>query len=351
MNSSRPAPRSNWRAPIAARGGDRWWATTIDSRLALQRLLSGRVGEADRLAADAANMSRAVGQLANEAVAEGVATGVAAVRGDIARVGDAAAAADRAGRLSNYVWSSGFAFPALATGRLLAGDYEGAIAAVDTWMERTGGANSLYRDLARLTRLVVTAHRGDRDALVRELEADERFWTRGWPVGLSIAQWGPGIVEVVSVGDAPGVPLKNARRQLDQLDAAGVVFTDGLMLYVPRLRGVIRALDGEFDDAVAILDGALEKARAMGATAEVGRTALDLARAAASIGNDTRARENAAAAFRVFDSIGATTWAVARTRSSQRSSAVRRRRARTAPRSPCGALRSSSSRTSSNRRR
>jgi class 3 adenylate cyclase len=291
----------------ASAGDDRWWSTAVACRLALVRLIQGRLGDADRLAADAASAARSVRQLVNEALAEAVSAAVAAARGDLDLAEAAAADADRAARLARYAWSTGITLPALASARLLGGQYDGAANAVDDWMAQTGGESSPYRTLAALARLVIAAHRDDQGALDALLVEHQPLIHRRWPAGLAICQWAPGLVEVASVGGVD-VPLDYAHRMLDELAGRGVVFTDGLVLYVPRLRGVAAGLRGDADQAIALLTDAAATARHIGATAEVARTNFDLANAHAAQGAIEQARAAAADASRAFDAIDAPGW-------------------------------------------
>ena len=269
--------------------GDALLANQPRPRLALTLLWLGRVGEAEALAQQACDEARRTADWSSLTLALGAALGVAVVRGDLQRAEQLGDEAWLALRLSHYRWGAAFVFPALAASRLAAGDAPGARDALMRWQMSIATEDDTSAGMVvEVVELLADAFEG------RPIRLPPWIMPAlgHWPVRI-----GAVTVPVVLVGlteaGACSVPLEPLERALERSAETGMLLADGLLLLLPRLRGLAALADGRLDDARTRLVEAENLAQAIGAEAEAVRAGLDLARTLSRAGELAAARDRA----------------------------------------------------------
>ena len=281
------------------RSGDPWLANLPLPRLALTLLWLGELDEADANARAASQRAEETHDWGEQSLALAAQIGVALARGDFPEAEAYGEAAWAAIRLSGYTWSASLLFPGLAWARLLQCDRLGARSALDRWAATMSELDhALGRDTMSLIDLAVDAGDGAVDGVPDALAERRLSLVGAWPVALGTVQRAAALLEIASVAELP-LPIDALAHGLDEVASRGMVFTEGIIALVPRLRADAAALAGNFDEAEARYDEAIATARAIGARPELARAQLGAARLLVERDTD-RSAEHAAAAARTF---------------------------------------------------
>ena len=258
----------------AGASGDALVANQPRPRLALTLLWLGRVSEAEALAQQACDEARRTADWSSLTLALGAALGVAVVRGDLQRAEQLGDEAWLALRLSHYRWGAAFVFPALAASRLAAGDASGARDALMRWrMSIATDDDTSAGMVVEVVELLADAFEGRPIRLPAWIMPALGHW----PVRIG-AVTVPAVLVGLTEAGACSVPLEPLERALDRSTETGMLLSDGLLLLLPRLRGLAALADGRLEDARTRLVEAENLAQAIGAEAEAVRAGLDLAR-------------------------------------------------------------------------
>jgi len=208
------------------------------------------------------------------------------LRGDVLHAEHLVQRALTIDRVTSYSWASVFARPLLAVICDLHGRTDDANDAL-VELESMMGSASNWTRAARLLHLASWARRG------------EHIDLGDAPVGVdATAQASIGVAGLaaahVALADATGEPgvADGAVALLEEARQRGLVYVASLGVLVDRSLGRALALSGRHDEAIEMLQHALERARADGAAIEVARSSRDLAntlRDRMAAGDDARA--------------------------------------------------------------
>jgi hypothetical protein len=207
---------------------------------------------------------------------------------------------------SRYPWGGFRSLLALTCARTLRGAWTEAEDALDVLMEPGrvfDDAGLVVRTFARVFREVVRAQSGasvgDLTALAKDLMA---------VVGTDTYSVAPlcALVELADLADAPAI-AELPHRALATGAARGVLFSSGWMYAVPRMLGVIAAVNCRWDAAETHLRTAIDVAGRAGSMSELGRSYLDHARMLVARGDEAdrhRAIESLRLAFPILVDLG-----------------------------------------------
>lgn len=283
----------------ADRLADPWLRTWGRGRLPLVRWAQGRFAEAWAAVHDALEVAEANHDWAELSIVHAAATGLATAEGRFETAELHAADASRAFIRSEYAYTPGVLFPALAMARSLRGDRDGAAAALARW--RTHGAGGLSGTFE----LFVAAAVGDVEAT--RVLLDRHPWRPGKhrPVDLATLAFASGYVDVAdllgepALSDAVMPALEEAhRRGVRFLLAGGPSSLSRVLATAHRLRGDDARARERLEDAARDLEAAPSR---------LGEAQLSYERSlyAALEGDAASAASSAADAAAAFDDIGA----------------------------------------------
>jgi DNA-binding CsgD family transcriptional regulator len=267
-------------------------ASTL-SRLPLPLVWMGRLSEAERAANEAAAYAREWQERSEYSLAISPLVYTSVARGDIQAAERYAYECTQAIRRSHYPWGGTLALPALASARALQGNWpeaEDAIEILVTPGEIFDEPGVAMQFMAWMHRELLAAHRGeaDPDAVASRLVPVAR--QRRLDIGTLSAACAIG--DIATLVRSPAL-AESVRDTLAEAANQGIVFTYGWVLLLPRVRGAVASLLGEFDAAETLFENALEVAVRADARTEVARTRLDYAAALLT----TRSRQDATRAL------------------------------------------------------
>jgi len=271
------------------------WCLT---RRGLVGYLRGDFGPTDSVLTEAHAAARNAENGAELSFGSAIAAALASMRGASDLIELHAERATRAYRRTEFAFTPRVLFPTLAAARAGRGDRAGAHAALDELEAIHERADRRYRPL-------VDALTGDLDAAPSALDASTFRLFTGAPApdyllaGAIAAQ-----VELGALAGRPAL-VRGPVATLIELYERGMRFTAGWPAFIPRVVGLGMAATDQPDEADAWFVRARADARAAGATAEIGRTALDHARVLHEHRPHERERveELLASARAAFDSI------------------------------------------------
>lgn len=281
-------------------------------RLTLPLLLLGRLGEAERVAAEALEAGRDVPNPGEVALPRAVQAAVALLRGDLAAAERRAREAVSLVERRRYVWAGPLAFPTLACVLALRGDAGEAERVVD----RLATPGVVFDDASRLgsfarrLRWIVTATAGPAEGLLevaRGFAAARRAPPDPARMDFSVVSR---LCIEVELADRLGraelaLPVEDALRSARE---RGLLACTGWPLGVERSLALCARLAGRLDEADERIEAACAWAEGEGAALEAARCRLDRARvlrARGRAGDATRARELAARARDELAALGA----------------------------------------------
>ena len=265
-----------------------WHEASSQHRVAMIDLMRGRLDQADRGVADGMEVARSCHHWAECSFGGGLRTIALAVRGD-PRVEAEAEAAAAMFRRTSYAFSPGLLYPALAYGRAIRGDIEGAREALGQLESVGQRAGSHRRALSRFDRLFA----GSMDVQPRRSRSAYRT-----PDMSTLAALGSAADEAVDFGDRDGA--KALAPQIDHVLAAGVSISPGWPHYFPRIRAEVAVAAGD-SNARDHLDEAMAHASREGLEFEL--ILLELL-ASRVVDDRVAAAEHAASALRRADETG-----------------------------------------------
>lgn len=217
--------------------------------------------------------------LQNEmSLASGVRLAIATVRGDLdAAERHAVDALDRVRRIG-YGWGTALCAPALACARALQSDVGGALRAIERLFEPGMGFDdpSAFQATGRCLTWLAHWYAGDRSAFdAREVE--ELLPEVQGQHHLNALTIACALVELADALQAPAL-AESADGLLEAAQRQGFVFNCSWPFFLARLRGVAAALTDRFDLGEERLSTAIAIAERVGASVELARSRLDLAR-------------------------------------------------------------------------
>jgi class 3 adenylate cyclase len=279
------------------------WCLT---RRGLVGYLRGRFELTDSVLTEALAAARNMENGAELSLGSAIAAAVATMRGRADLIELHAERATRAYYRTEYAFTPRVLFPTLAAAHAGRGDRTRAHHALDQLEAIHARASLRYRPL-------VDALAGDLDAATSTLDASTFRLFTGTPTpdfliaGAIVAQ-----VELGALTNRPAL-VRGPIAALIELYERGMRFTTGWPAFIPRVVGLGLAAIERPDDADEWFGRALVDARAAGATAEVGRTALDHARVLRQQrpGEAVRIEELLGSAREAFDAISMTPHVVA----------------------------------------
>jgi class 3 adenylate cyclase len=271
------------------------WCLT---RRGLVAYLRGRLRLTDSVLTNALAAARNAENGAELSLASAIAASVATGRGNSDLLELHAERAIRAYQRTEFPFTPRMVFPTLAAARAGRGDRAGAHDALDQ-------LEAIHERAGRRYRPLVDALAGELDAATVAVDASTfRLFSGSSPPNYLLA--GP-IAAQVELGALAGRPalVRGSVATLVELYERGMRFATGWPAFIPRIVGLGLAATDRPDEADAWLVRALADARAAGATAEIGRTALDHARVldAHLPGDPERVEELLAIAREAFDAI------------------------------------------------
>jgi class 3 adenylate cyclase len=235
----------------------------------------GALADAAHQAADAAARDREHGWWAEYSLLTAARAGIAVALGNLGAAERFAAEAASAHRHAEHPGVAGMLWTARASARILAGDVDGAHAAVDAWAAEDRRPAFLYRRLVDALGGRDSRSDWDPSGLVRA----------GAPADLSSLALAAAAVELADAECLPAL----ASRALPVLTdgyARGIRFVPGWCTFLPRAIGVAHGLAGAPEQATSWLERAGREAREHGAAIEVARARLDALRLRAGGGDD-----------------------------------------------------------------
>jgi serine/threonine protein kinase len=241
------------------------------------------------------------------AIASAVLLAIATVRGDFeAAERHATDALDRVRRI-RYPWATLLCVCTLTCARALQNDVVGARRALQRLSEPGIGFEqaSAFAPVERCLGWLTNWYAGDTTAIAIA-EVEQLLPEIRGRADLGAATLACALVELADALQAPAL-ADAAEELLGTIQRLGFVFCCGWPFFVPRLRGVAAALTGKFALAELQLTSAIAIAERVGASIELARSRLDLARMLAtrnSDGDRDRARQLVAACRPAFASHG-----------------------------------------------
>ena len=271
------------------------WCLT---RRGLVAYLQGRFGLTDSVLTNALAAGRNAENGAELSLASAIAASVATGRGNSDLIELHAERAIHAYQRTEFPFTPRMVFPTLAAARAGRGDRAGAHDALDQ-------LEAIHERAGRRYHPLVDALIGDLDAATFAVDASTFRLFTGAPAPDYLLA-GP-IAAQVELGALTGRPalVRGSIATLIELYERGMRFATGWPAFIPRIVALGLAATDRPDDADAWFGRALADARAAGATAEVGRTALDHARVLSTHPPDDpgRVEELLASARAAFDAI------------------------------------------------
>ena len=278
---------------------DGWLRTWGRGRLPLVRWAQGHFAEAWTAIDDGLDVAEANHDWAELSIVHAAAVGLAAAEGRFETAEEHAVDAARTFARSEYAYTPGVLYPALAMARARRADRDGAAAALASW--RAQGAAGLPSTFE----LFVAAAVGDVDG-TRELLARHPWRPRAdRPVDLATLAFAAGYVDVADLLDDPTIsdpviPI------LEEAHGRGLRFLlAGGPGSLSRHLATAHRLAGHVERATEMLDAAARDLRA--APSRLGEAELRYERAlrAMATGDATAAASFAAEAAAAYDDIGA----------------------------------------------
>jgi class 3 adenylate cyclase len=286
--------------------GDPWLSGRVLPRTALTHVWLGDLDSAETHASRAVKLTTEVGDRSECSLALAALVSIAAARGDVAAADQAAGEAWSSARIARYEWGASFFLPTVAGARVYVGADGAAEAALDQWARAGWSDLSIYDEAQWLTRQWVRAHAGHGAEVRAAIEHRPGTVDARWQLGIGATARFATLVELAQItGVAIAVP--RVERSLTAAAEAGQVLTEGPLLLIPRVRGVLVAMDGRLDEAVVLLDEAIAHAIRLHLGPELARARLDLARVLrerGAPGDAGRASALAAEASRAFEALG-----------------------------------------------
>jgi class 3 adenylate cyclase len=274
-----------------ARASDDLWLEAIPlPRIALTQLWMGDIDTADRNARQGDERAQASGDIAERSMALAVEVALRVIRGDFGGAERVADDAWLASRVSRYGYSTSLFLPAVTMGRTLRGAYGPAESAVEKLVEND--ETELYAEATWLLRQLVRAHAGQHDEVRDALIAHPERIAARWPVSLGTVGRFAALAEIADLVDAD-VPLDRVDRALARAAERGMVFSDGPVFLIERVRATVARRLGRHEEAERLLRSAMARAAELGLRPELGRTWLDLARMLANTSTRTDGRGEA----------------------------------------------------------
>ncbi|MET0628393.1 MAG: AAA family ATPase [Acidimicrobiia bacterium] len=170
-------------------------------------------------------------------------------------------------RLSGYPWAAGLYLPALMAAHVARGRWAAARTALETWEESADDVAMMTIGLmARYVDACERGHATEGSSLPRLPRAP----------AVGVDGWAAAHVEIARREGAV-TDFARVDALLDSIDARGGVLTSGLVMLVPRLRGVAADQLGDEGRAVVHLEQAINVGERIGAAPEVARARVDLA--------------------------------------------------------------------------
>jgi DNA-binding CsgD family transcriptional regulator len=302
----------HWRAALAAatERGDDWQRGTALSRIPYGLVAVGRFKEAESAAAETKQILNLTHDWTSYATASAAMVCVHALKGDSAKAEEQAQEVMMAIQRSRYPWAGPMALPALACLRTMRGEGAEAEDALDLLMEPGAvfeDPGTAGRASAMIYKALVGAYEGrfpEAGDLERRLD---RFGSRQ-PDIASLPSFGA-MAEIAGLGklrDLGQVAANGLKFAYDR----GVTFTLGWGFCLPRLLGVMAALDGRQDEAEDYFQKAIIATGEAGARLEMARTCLDYASLMAPVAKRREeAREMLEGARYACEDLGARTLA------------------------------------------
>jgi class 3 adenylate cyclase len=281
---------------------DPWLEALPLPRIALTQLWLGDVDRASGNARQADETSSASGDIAERSLALAVQVALRVGWGDFRDAERVADDAWLASRVSRYGYSASLFLPVLAMGRTLRGAFGLAEAAVDKLVENDD--SELYAEGTWLVRQLIRAHAGQRDDVLRALMAHPERVAARWPLALGAVGRFAMLAEIADLIDTD-LSLDRVDRGLARAAERGMVLSDGPVLLLDRVRGIVARRLGRVDDAERLLRSAMSRATELRLQPELGRTYLELARLLAGPDRSatTEATELATLARALFDEL------------------------------------------------
>jgi class 3 adenylate cyclase len=262
------------------RAGDWPTAGLCQQRVPLALCYLGRLGEARAAVATARELNERIQNWGDFSLVSAAAQILATLEGRFDEAEAHAAETLRLIRRSRYPWAGPISLTALAGGRALRGDFEGARDAL-----RALAVEGRIFDDPSAMRVIVA----QLSPLLDALERGAAHVARGTPAERTV--FAPDSLDLWRVTRvcaaverawrlrAPEL-ARGARAALRHAEERGLVVTSGWVFVIPRCLGLAAALDGELDEARDALDRAIAWAEREGARAELARAYRDRAEVA-----------------------------------------------------------------------
>lgn len=298
----------HWRAALeaATERGDDWQRGTALSRIPYGLVALGRFKEAEGAAAETKQLLNLTHDWTAYSTASAAMVCMYALKGESGRAEEQAQEVMMAIQRSRYPWAGPLALPALAGLRTMRGEFAEADDALDLLMEPGAvfeDPGAAGRASAQIYKALVGAYDGrfpEAGDLERRLQ---RFGSRQ-----------PDVASLPSLGAMAEIAGLGQLRDLGQAAATGlrfaydrgVLFTLGWGFCLPRLLGVVAALEGRQDEAEEYFQKAISVTGDSGARLEMARACLDYASLIAPLAKRREeAREMFGGARYAFEDLGA----------------------------------------------
>jgi DNA-binding SARP family transcriptional activator/class 3 adenylate cyclase len=256
----------------------------------------GQLELAEIAATRAARHDREHGWWGEYSLVAAMRTGVAVAQGRLGAAERLAADAASAARRAEPVGAMGLLWSAVANARALLGDTLGAYQALDEWEGDDPRAARRYRALVESLG-TVGAEREEGGPAPEPFAGDA---ARADLMSLALVGFDVELADALGRADL----TTHALRILADAYARGARFSSGWCAFVPRLAGVACLLTGDLDAAEEWLRRALVDGEQAGAAGEVARARYDLARTLLAAGRSDDARPLLDAAIAEFEQLG-----------------------------------------------
>jgi class 3 adenylate cyclase/DNA-binding SARP family transcriptional activator len=257
----------------------------------------GELERAEVAGVRAARHNREHGWWAEYSLVAAVRSGIAVARGRLGAAQRLAADAESAARRAEPVGEMGLLWSAVVNTRTLLGDTIGAHRTLDDWQREDPHAATRFREF-------VEAFANQTPSTSGGAHPARAPMTRsGAPVDLISLALAGADVELADALEQPGIAA-NAPELLVAGYERGVRFSAGWCLFVPRLIGVAYLLAGDHRGAEQWLHRALADAEHSGAAGERARARYDLARTLITAGRSAEATDLLDLAITEFEQLG-----------------------------------------------